>query len=66
MGSPISAVVANLYMEFFEQEALNSVPVKPVYYDTFCIVKKGSEFFLVEPVKLRRTFHKIHNGIRGR
>ncbi len=30
MGSPISAVVANLYMGFFEQEALNSVPVKPV------------------------------------
>ncbi len=28
MGSPVSAVVPNLYMEFFEEEALNSAPVK--------------------------------------
>ncbi len=28
MGSPVSAVVPNLYMEFFEEEALSSAPVK--------------------------------------
>ncbi len=48
MGSPVSAVVANLYMKFLEEETLNSAPVKPVlwkrYVDkTLCIVKKGSE-----------------------
>ncbi len=59
MGSPISAVVANLYMEFFEKEALNSTPVKPVLWkkyvdDTFCLVKK------VGPFKLCKTFYKIY------
>ena len=26
MGSPVSTVVANLYMEFFEEQALESAP----------------------------------------
>ncbi len=30
IGSPVSAVVVNLYMELFEEVALNSAPVKPV------------------------------------
>ena len=29
MGSPMSAVVANLYIEFFEELALDTAPVKP-------------------------------------
>ncbi len=45
MGSPVSAVVANLYMECFEEEALNSAPVKLVLWkryvdDTFCKLRK--------------------------
>ena len=29
MGSPVSAIVANLYMEFFEKIAIDSSPIKP-------------------------------------
>lgn len=29
MGSPVSAIVGNLYMEFFKEWALKSIPVRP-------------------------------------
>ncbi len=29
MGSPVSAVVANLYMQFFEEMGISSAPAKP-------------------------------------
>ncbi len=53
IGSPVSAVVASLYMEFFEEEDLNSAPVKLVLWkryvdNTICIVKKGSEKHLLD------------------
>ena len=46
MGSPVSAVVANLYMEFFEELALESAPSRPRLWkryvdDTCCILRKG-------------------------
>ena len=46
MGSPVSAVVANLYMEIFEGLALNAAPVRPRIWkryvdDTFSVMKKG-------------------------
>ena len=46
MGSPISAVVADLYMEFFEELALRTANKyafwKRYVDDTCCIVKKGT------------------------
>ena len=46
MGSPVSAVVANLYMEHFEQIALNSALHRPRLWkryvdDTLCILGNG-------------------------
>ena len=51
MGSPVSAVVANLYMEFFEELALESAPSRPRFWkqyvdDTCCIMRRGE----VEPL----------------
>ena len=45
MGSPVSAVIANLYMEDFEEQALSSVPTAPNIWkryvdDTFTILYK--------------------------
>ena len=47
MGSPVSAVVANLYMEFFEELALESAPERPRLWkryvdDTCCIVQRDA------------------------
>ena len=46
MGSPVSAVVANLYMEFFKELALRIAPARPRIWkryvdDMFTLVKKG-------------------------
>ena len=60
MGSPVSAIVANLYMEFFEKLAIETSPVKPTLWkrfvdDIFCILKRGKESQLFDHL----------NGIRG-
>ena len=44
MGSPVSAVIANLYKEDFEEQALSSVPTTPKIWkryvnDTFTILE---------------------------
>jgi retron-type reverse transcriptase len=42
MGSPLAPVIANYYMEYFEQQAINKEPIKPTHWyryvdDTFVV-----------------------------
>ena len=59
MGCLVSAVVDNLYMEFFEELALETAPTTPrvckrYVDDTFCILRKGS---------IEELLHHL-NGVR--
>ena len=48
MGNPLSPMIANLYMEHFEEEALSTASVKPHTWlkyvdDTFVILNEEEE-----------------------
>ena len=64
MGSPVSAVVANLYMQFFEEMAISSAPIKPKLWkryvdDVFCIIKRGGENSLLSHLNSLRPSIKF-------
>ena len=53
MGSPVSALVVNLYMEFSEGLALESAPTRPILCkqyvdDTCCIMKEDAADKLID------------------
>ncbi len=60
-GSPLSPVLADLYMEFFEKMAINSAQYKPTLWlrymdDTFVLWSHGKEKLM--------EFHKHINSLR--
>lgn len=66
MGSPISAVVSNLYMEFFEKLPLSTSTAqmkvllwKSYVDDTCCIVKKGTAEVLLNYLNSMQSFIKV-------
>lgn len=61
MGSPVSPVVANLYMEHFEQEALAACPDPPRVWkryvdDTFVLCRLGKVDALLEFLNSRNRY----------
>ena len=67
MGSPCSPVVANIYMEYFEDMALGPelpIPVKDwkrYVDDVFSIIPKGNHWHYAAISKLNWSSHKIHH-----
>ena len=64
MGSPVSAVVANLYMEFFELTALAATTLRPRVWkryvdDTFRVCRQGTEEELLHHLNSLRPSHHI-------
>ena len=48
MGSPLSPIIANLYMEAFEKQTISTAPHPPTFWrrfvdDTFVIIQKIQE-----------------------
>ena len=63
IGSPISPIVANLYMEAFEVQAINSAPHPPSLWrrfvdDTFVVIQAAQKDRFIEHV------NSIHEGIQ--
>ena len=63
MGSPISPLIANLYMEDFEIQAIRTSPTPPTLWkryvdDTFTIIKKNNRDSFLEHL------NSIHPNIR--
>lgn len=70
MGSPVSAVVANLYMEFFEELALESAPSKPRLWkryvdDTCCILRTSDVDGLLDHLNNIRPTIKFTMELEG-
>ena len=67
MGSPISTLIANIFMEKFEVQALSSCPHPPSLWlrfvdDTFVINKAEHSQKLLQHIKQPRPTHPVHSG----
>ena len=70
MESPVSAIVANSYMEFFEKLALELAPLRPRLWkryvdDTCCIMQKDGveELFKHRNITLWKDLQKEHHQL---
>jgi len=59
MGSPLSPIVANLFMEKFEREALNSYPLKPTRWKRY--VDDTNVLWPHGETELRKFFEHLNN-----
>ena len=71
MGSPVSAVIANLYMESFEEQAITTSSYEPRIWkryvdDTFTILDRENVRRLLTAFKQPAAFHPLHHGDRER
>ncbi|XP_072038548.1 uncharacterized protein [Amphiura filiformis] len=70
MGSPVSPIVCNLYMEQLEQEAIRSAPT-PFVVVPLCRrypykVKETIRGGVYESLELNRSGHQVHDRRRGK
>ena len=67
MGSPVSPIVANLYMEYLEQKALKHCSTPPRFWcryvdDTFVIHKEGRQTRLPSTHQQCWPCHRVYSG----
>ena len=67
MGSPVSPIVANLYMEYLEQETLSTAPHPPRFWcryvdDTFVIHKEANKQCFLQHKNSIDPAIKIYSG----
>ena len=57
MGSPLSPIIANFYMEAFEKEAINTAPQPPTFWRRFV----DGTFVIIQKTKEDSFFNHINN-----
>ena len=67
MGSPVSPIVANLYMEYLEQKALSTAPCPPRFWcryvdDTFVIQEEANKQGFPQNINSVDPAIKIYSG----
>ena len=70
MGSPVSAVIANIYMEEFEEQAITNVTCKPKIWkryvdDTFTVLNRDIVNSFLQHLNSQQPHHpqSVKRGI---